>query len=389
MRLLTLFYKMERQILIDPLDLAYIIVHIMIVIFKNTNPTIKDVKIVCISLYGSPNVDFKGNVYILKFPNKKKYCGQTINLDSRMSCYRSNKQHTQLLTNAIKKHTFQSLIIDHIDIPLCLMDPLEIFFIDFYDLTNKKNGYNGTTGGNRGYTNSETTRKLKSIAMMGNKNPLGTKRSAETIAKYMAGEKNTMYGRRGKLAPGSKRTIAFGNIYECANNADKMLAEKMNLNPPFIAAWIKKKRYTNDVFYITDEFYECAIANKVEHITKDYYEYIIYNDITYFTNETYTVWSVFEKFCIPTEIPLREPKPLGIHHTSKPVMAFGIPYRCGQIAADALRETYKQKSKNFIVEWISHGRYPNDVFKISMDFYEYVVDNNITNITKQMYEDYM
>lgn len=135
MRLLTLFYKMERQILIDPLDLAYIIVHIMIVIFENTNPTIKDVKIVCISLYGSPNVDFKGNVYILNFPNKKKYCGQTINLDSRMSCYRSNKQHTQLLTNAIKKHTFQSLIIDHIDIPLCLMDPLEIFCIDFYDLT--------------------------------------------------------------------------------------------------------------------------------------------------------------------------------------------------------------------------------------------------------------
>jgi len=58
----------------------------------------------------------------------------------------------------------------------------------------------------------------------------------------------------------------------------------------------------------------------------------------------------------------------------------------GQIAADTLRETYKQKSKQFIVEWISHGRYPNDVFKITPEFYDYVIDNNITDISKSFYQ---
>jgi len=261
---------------------------------------------------------------------------------------------------------------------------LEIFFIQHYDLTNPMYGHNGTTGGKIGYTRSADTKKLHSISMMGNKNPLGTKRSAETIAKYMAGEKNTMYGRRGKLAPGAKSVVAFGNVYETAKEAGRDFADRLSLGPRCITGWIRDKLYTNEVFYITDEFYDCVVENEVKHITKDFYDYVVGNGITYFTNETYTIWSAFERFSIPF-VEMRKPKITKRHHRAKPVVAFGNAYTTGQIAADTLRETYKQKSKQFIVEWISHGRYPNDVFKITPEFYDYVIENNITDITKPFY----
>jgi len=376
---------MKENILIDPLDLAQVIVYIMTIIFENTIHTIQDVKNVCISLYGSPQVDFRGNVYILNFPNDKKYCGQTINYEIRMRQYNAKKQHTILLQRAMDKHTFESLIIDRLEIPLCMMDTLEIFFIHYYNLTNPKYGYNGNSGGHRRYTRSEDTKKRHSASMMGNTNPLGTKRTAETIAKYMAGEKNPMYGRKGKLAPGSKRIIVFGSVYETAKEVGDVFAAKLSLGPQCITGWIRDKRYTNEVFYITEKFYDCVIENEVKHITKDFYEYIIDNEITYFTNELYTIWSVFERFCVPF-VEMRKPKQTNRHHGAKPVVAFGKAYTTGQIAADTLRETYKQKSKQFIVEWISHGRYPNDVFKITPEFYDYVIDNNITDISKSFYQ---
>jgi hypothetical protein len=59
------------------------------------------------------------------------------------------------------------------------------------------------------------------------------------------------------------------------------------------------------------------------------------------------------------------------------------------LSFNEFRETYKQKSKHFIVEWISRGRCPDDVFKITPEFYDYVINNNITSITKQMYEEYL
>lgn len=376
---------MKEHNLIDPLDFVQVIVYIMIIIFENTIHTIQDVKNTCISLYGSPQVDFTGNVYILNFPNGKKYCGQTINYEIRMRKYSAKKQHTELLQRAMDKHTFESLIINRLEIPLCMMDTLEIFFIHYHKLTNPKYGYNGNSGGHRRYTRSEDTKKRHSASMMGNKNSLGFKRPAETIAKYMAGEKNPMYGRKGKLAPNSKRIIVFGNVYESAKEAGDEFAIKLSLDSRCVTGWIRDKRYTNEVFYITDEFYDCAIENEVKYITKDFYEYIIDNDIIYFTNETYTLWSVFERFCVPF-VEMRNPKQTTRHHTAKPVVAFGNVYISGQIAADTLRETYKQKSKQFIVEWISHGRYPNDVFKITPEFYDYVIANNITDITKSFYQ---
>lgn len=372
--------------LIRTIEMTNIMVYILTIVFSNAVPNLKDVKVVCLALYGSPGGEFNGNVYILNFPDTTKYCGQTLNFYTRMCQHKSARKQTKRLQDAIAKQPFDEIVIVHEEVPLCATDPMEIFIIQHYDLTNPANGYNGTTGGKLGYKRSADTRRIHSVSMMGNKNPLGTKRSAETIAKYMAGEKNPMYGRRGKLAPGSKRVIAFGNVYECAKDADKALADILKLTPPFVATWIKKKKHTDDVFYITDDFYECAIANKVKHITKNFYDYIIDNGITYFTNDTYKTWGAFEKFCIPTEIPLRKPKITIRHHTAKPVVAFGKAYTTGQIAADALRGTYKQNNNQFISFWISHGRYPNDIFKITPEFYDYVIANNITDISKSFYQ---
>jgi hypothetical protein len=364
-------------------------VYILSVVFANAKPSIQDIKGICLALFGSPGGEFTGYIYVLNFPDTRKYCGQTVNFHTRMCQHKTAHKQTKRLQDAIAKQPFSELTIGHVEVPLCAMDPMEIFIIQHYDLTNPVNGLNGTTGGKLGYTRSADTRRIHSVSMMGNKNPLGTKRSAETIAKYMVGEKNPMYGRRGKLAPNSRRIIAFGNAYECAKEAGVALARHVGLKPECVGMWANTKRYANEMFYITEKFYECAVANEVKHITKDFYEYIIDNGITYFTNDTYKIWSTFEKFCIPTEIPLRKPKVTKRHHTAKPVVAFGIPYTTGQLAAEALREEHKQNNNKFISFWISHGRYPNDVFKITPEFYDYVVDNKITNITKQMYEEYL
>ena len=117
--------------LIRSIDLTNTIAYILSIVFSNTHPCIQRVKTVCIALYGSPEGEFNGNVYILNFPDKKKYCGQTVNLHARMNQHKSARKQTKRLQSALDKQPFSDLMIEHIEVPLCATDPLEIFFIQY------------------------------------------------------------------------------------------------------------------------------------------------------------------------------------------------------------------------------------------------------------------
>ncbi|ABT13842.1 hypothetical protein MT325_M288L [Paramecium bursaria chlorella virus MT325] len=72
--------------------------------------------------------------------------------------------------------------------------------------------------------------------------------------------------------------------------------------------------------------------------------------------------------------------------SSKPVCVFGNVYPSSQCASNELRICFKQKTKNFISNWLSYKRHSEDVFKISKPFYDYVINFDIKNVNNELYK---
>jgi hypothetical protein len=139
-----------------------------------------------------------GHIYLQCFPTGKLYAGQTIQLVGRMgqySCgYGSNPHHS----NAIQKHGWANVNVLTVECPWYMLDTIEIFLIEYYDLTDSKKGYNKTTGGRRYWTHSKETKKKISEAMTGEKHPMYGK----------TGEKNPFYGKTHTLETKQKMSEA-------------------------------------------------------------------------------------------------------------------------------------------------------------------------------------
>ncbi len=65
----------------------------------------------------------------------------------------------------------------------------------------------------------------------------------------------------------SYKVCVYGNVYESQRKASFALEKYGN----YIFLCIQSGRYSNDIFEITDEFYNFAITNKLENITKKMY----------------------------------------------------------------------------------------------------------------------
>lgn len=65
----------------------------------------------------------------------------------------------------------------------------------------------------------------------------------------------------------SYKVCVYGNVYESQRKASFALEKDVN----YIFLCIKNGRYSNDIFEITDEFYDFSINNKLENITKKMY----------------------------------------------------------------------------------------------------------------------
>ncbi|AGE56560.1 GIY-YIG catalytic domain-containing endonuclease [Acanthocystis turfacea Chlorella virus NE-JV-2] len=234
-----------------------------------------------------------GYIYIQKFSNGKMYAGLTTNLPRRLSEYKklkgSNKHHTR----ALKKH-FDAIQIAFMQCPNYLLDTIEIFLIEFYDLTDKTKGYNKQTGGRRGYRMSKETRMKMSKSHYGKKGFWSGKTLTEThrenISAASSGENNPMYGMThteesrakisekvsGKMSggkhPRAKPFCAFGKLYDSASTASDMLRDVCNTTTidNYMKHWAKTKKHQHNIFYVSKEFYN-AMKDTSEIITLDMY----------------------------------------------------------------------------------------------------------------------
>ena len=235
-----------------------------------------------------------GNIYLQIFPNGKMYAGQTINVYNRFKSYKTHKGSNKHHTNALKLYGFDNIHIIIQKVPKYLMDSIEIFLISFYNLTNSTYGYNKTTGGSNGYKFSKETRKLMRLSHLGKslskthssniytaltgrtlsiehsakigKANKGRKLSAEVCAKMSISRS------RGQSIL-AKPVCAFGKVYACGRDASEDLMKTWGQNTnTFISKWIFRKKYPNDIFIISKNFYSYVMNNDIKNITKELYE---------------------------------------------------------------------------------------------------------------------
>lgn len=158
--------------------------------------------------------------------NGKIYIGQTTKtLEERKRSYHSNYKHKDRpITFAMRKYGFENFLFEIIEDNILdkkILDERERYYIKLYDcLVSSNKGYNVELGGNGTGKHSPETR-LK-------------------ISQAQLGEKNHMYGKKGKDSPSSKPVIELttGKTYDSAVIA----ADQLNLNFSHVCATARGTR---------------------------------------------------------------------------------------------------------------------------------------------------
>ena len=106
-----------------------------------------------VNLENIKNSNISG-IYKIDFPNRKSYIGQSQNIYRRITQHNRyalkghGKHNIQLCEQAIQKYgQVKNFIILEENVPLDKLDQRELFWIKYYDTTNKQKGYNITLGG--------------------------------------------------------------------------------------------------------------------------------------------------------------------------------------------------------------------------------------------------
>ena len=120
--------------------------------------------------------------------NYKKYFGQSIDIDGRLSKHKSKlkhnvheNEHLQSAYNKYKLDNFKFYIVEECE--LCELDEREKYYISLYQTDNREYGYNIEPGGNKNkQLSDETKEKLRSAN-------IGKKISQETKEKMRIANK--------------------------------------------------------------------------------------------------------------------------------------------------------------------------------------------------------
>lgn len=139
--------------------------------------------------------------------NKKVYIGQTKHLKKRWREHKNdlknNRHRSTLLQRAWIKYGESEFIHEVIEVcSIYNVDEREVFWINYFDSTNKYKGFNTEGGGNANKIVSDETKKKQSAVKSGKNNPMYQRTlSEETLIKKsiaMSGENNPMYGKKPK-----------------------------------------------------------------------------------------------------------------------------------------------------------------------------------------------
>lgn len=178
-----------------------------------------------------------GYIYILTFPNGKKYVGQTLHLEKRYSRHR--RVIESIVSKAIRKYGWESIEKYVYECELEDMDYLETELIKILD--SIKNGYNLDSGGHKNKIMSDDTKRKISKSLSGNNNILfGKHLSEETkrkLSESQRGAKSAWYGkhhseetlnklRNRNLSESTKEKIRRSKVGEKAYNFGKHLSEE-------------------------------------------------------------------------------------------------------------------------------------------------------------------
>ena len=327
--------------------------------FTGCEPTLKEVCDVVVGYCNSENHTFNNYVYLLTFPSGKRYAGQTVDLKQRMATYKSNRGANPHMTNALKKHDWTSIIKEHFSIPTVCADIIEIFLISWYDLVNRENGYNKTTGGKSGYIITEEARERMSKAHTGV--PLSAEHRASLCAVWTDEHRAMM----------SAASIAAWTVERRAEKSARHLGVPLSAEHraklsalrkgvPLNAEWCanisaakKGSKHPNWGVQMSDD-QRAKISISLKGVPKS------------------------DEHCAK----LSERQIGNKNHNAKPVVVEGRVYA---YAREAVKEAFPTKCIRYVDHSIRKHPESDRMFYISKEFYTYCEENEIKDVTRTMY----
>jgi group I intron endonuclease len=320
-----------------------------------------------------------GHIYLQRFPNGKLYAGQSIRIVGRMRSYRNGSGANPHHSRAIEKHGWSNVNVMTVKCPWYLLDKIEIFLIAYHDLMNPKKGYNKQSGGRKSWTVSKEMRAARSVANKAAWAREPQRRIDQSIR--FSGENSYLFGKFGPSHP------AFGTTRTPEQRSDMSFAQMGEKNTVFGKTWTKTPE---DVAKTSGENHGMyGKTHTVESRSK------MSGENNHMTGKFGELHHLFGTKRTPEQIANISGENHGMYGKigalspiSKPICVFGKVYPCSQDASDDLRADHAPNNKgNFIKDkWPYAKKRQSCMFKVSKDFYAYAMENELENITRELYE---
>jgi group I intron endonuclease len=175
-------------------------------------------------------------LYIMNFPNSKRYVGITVDLGKRMSTHKSrakcHPEFNECLYNAIRKYGWDNIVFEVADgyeswDELC---NVETQLIEAFNTTNRDYGYNVSAGGDgyAGFTHTDEWKQRMSERMSGENNPSwGRKLTDEQkmhLSEINSGEMNPRYGK--PISDFQKKSLNDGFATYCEEHGHPWVGKR-------------------------------------------------------------------------------------------------------------------------------------------------------------------